>query len=51
MDDPYRPIDFSAISGYPHVIPENGLQKLPCFQGSNVVDARVSCLQGFSLLC
>jgi hypothetical protein len=40
MDDLYKPIDFSAISGYPHVIPERVLQKFPCFQGSNVVDAR-----------
>jgi hypothetical protein len=40
MDDLYRPIDFSEINGYPHVIPERALQKLPCFQGSNVVDAR-----------
>jgi hypothetical protein len=39
MDDPYRPIDFSAISGYPHVIPKNALQK-SCYQGSNVVNVR-----------
>jgi hypothetical protein len=49
MDDLYRPIDFSEISGYPHVIPEKALQKLPCFQGNNVVDARRHVL-GFSLL-
>jgi hypothetical protein len=40
MDDLYRPIDFSAISGYPHVIPENALQNLPCFQSNNIIDAR-----------
>ena len=40
MDDLYRTIDFSKISGYPHVIPEKSLQKLPCFQGNSVVDAR-----------
>jgi hypothetical protein len=40
MDDLYRPIDFSAISGYPHIIPENALQNLPCFQSNNIVDAR-----------
>jgi hypothetical protein len=40
MDDLYKPIDFSAISGYPHVIPEKTLQNLPCFQSNNVVDAR-----------
>ena len=40
MDDLYRPIDFSEISGYPLVIPEKSLQRLPCFLGNNVVGAR-----------
>jgi hypothetical protein len=40
MDDLYKPIDFSAISGYPHVIPENAIENLPCFQSNNIVDAR-----------
>jgi hypothetical protein len=40
MDDLYKPIDFSAISRYPHVILEKALQNLPCFQSNNVVDAR-----------
>jgi hypothetical protein len=40
MDDLYKPCDFSAISGYPHVIPEKALEKLPSFQSNNVVDAR-----------
>ena len=40
MDDLYKPIDFSAISGYPHVIPEKAIKNLPCFQSNNIVDAR-----------
>ena len=40
MDDLYAPLDFSTINGYPHVISEKGLEKLPSFQGNNVVSAR-----------
>jgi hypothetical protein len=40
MDDLYKPIDFSAISGYPHVILEKTIKNLPCFQSNNIVDAR-----------
>jgi hypothetical protein len=40
MDDLYKPIDFSAISGYPHVIPEKAIENLPYFQSNNMVDAR-----------
>jgi len=40
MDDAYRPIDFYEIIGYPHIIPEKDLQRLPCFLGNNVVDCR-----------
>ena len=40
MDDLYALIDFSAINGYPHVIPKKALDKLPSFQGNNVVSAR-----------
>jgi hypothetical protein len=40
MDDLYKPIDFSAISGYPHVIPEKAIKNLPCFQSNNIIDAR-----------
>jgi hypothetical protein len=36
MDDLYKPIDFSAISGYPHVIPEKAIENLPCFQSNNI---------------
>jgi hypothetical protein len=40
MDDLYKPIDFSAISGYPHLIPEKAIENLPCFQSNNIVNAR-----------
>jgi hypothetical protein len=40
MDDLYKPIDFSAISGYPHLIPEKAIENLPCFQNDNVINAR-----------
>jgi hypothetical protein len=40
MDDLYKPIDFSAISGYPHVIPEKTIENLSCFQSNNIIDAR-----------
>jgi hypothetical protein len=36
MDDLYKPIDFSAISGYPHLIPEKAIENLPCFQSNNI---------------
>ena len=38
MNDLYKPIDFSAISGYPHLIPEKAIENLPCFQNDNVID-------------
>jgi hypothetical protein len=31
MDDLYKPIDFSAISGYPHVIPEKAIENFALF--------------------
>jgi hypothetical protein len=40
MDDLYKPIDFSAISGYPHLIPEKAIENLPCFQNDNVIPRR-----------
>ena len=42
MDDLYKPIDFSAISGYPHLIPEKAIENLPCFQNDNVIP-RMEC--------
>jgi hypothetical protein len=32
-----RPLNFAAIQGAPHAIPEKAIDKLPCFQGNNVV--------------
>jgi hypothetical protein len=40
MDDSYTPINFSTINGYPHVILENYLNKLPYFNGNNDVSAK-----------
>ena len=40
MDAIYQPCDFSNIQGYPHPIPDKALEKLPSFQGNNVVSAK-----------
>jgi hypothetical protein len=40
MDDYFRPLDFSAINGYPHVILEKTIEKLPYFQGNNAITAK-----------
>jgi hypothetical protein len=37
----YDPCDFSNINGYPHAIPEKAIEKLPSFQGNNVVSAKM----------
>jgi hypothetical protein len=37
----YDPCDFSNINGYPHAIPEKAIEKLPSFQGNDVVSAKV----------
>jgi hypothetical protein len=47
MDDYFSPLDFSAINGYPHALPEKAIEKLPSFQGNNVVSAK-SHLKSFS---
>jgi hypothetical protein len=31
-----RPLNFAAIQGAPHTIPEKAIDKLPCFEGNNV---------------
>jgi hypothetical protein len=36
----YDPCDFSNINGYPHAILEKTIEKLPSFQGNNVVNAK-----------
>jgi hypothetical protein len=40
MDDLYAPCDFTVINGYLHVILEKASDKLPSFQGNNVVSVR-----------
>jgi uncharacterized protein YjiS (DUF1127 family) len=34
-----RPLNFAAIQGAPHAIPDKAIEKLPCFSGNNVVSA------------
>jgi hypothetical protein len=34
-----RPLNFAAIQGAPHTIPDKAVEKLPCFSGNNVVSA------------
>jgi hypothetical protein len=34
-----RPLNFAAIQGAPHTIPDKAIEKLPCFSGDNVVSA------------
>ena len=48
MDAIYQPCDFSNIDGYPHPIPDKALEKLPSFQGNNVVSVKIH-VQNFSL--
>ena len=48
MDAIYQPCDFSNIQGYPHPIFDKALEKLPSFQGNNVVSTKAH-LQNFSL--
>jgi hypothetical protein len=34
------PLDFAAIQGAPHQVPEKAIDKLPAFQGNNAISAR-----------
>jgi hypothetical protein len=34
-----RPLNFATIQGDPHTILDKAIEKLPCFQGNNVVSA------------
>jgi hypothetical protein len=34
------PLNFAAIQGYPHQIPEKAIDKLPAFQGDNATSAK-----------
>jgi hypothetical protein len=35
-----RPLNFAAIQGAPHNVPEKAIDKLPTFQGNNAISAR-----------
>jgi hypothetical protein len=35
MEDYFSPLDFSNVNGYPRVLPEKAIDKLPAFQGNN----------------
>lgn len=40
MVDLFSPLDFSAINGYPHASLDKALEKLPTFQGNDVVTTK-----------
>jgi hypothetical protein len=40
MGDEYNPCNFTNIQGYPHPLPNKVIEKLPIFQGNNVVSAK-----------
>jgi hypothetical protein len=44
MGDLLRPLNFAAIQGAPHAIPDKAIEKLPAFQGNNVVSANAHIL-------
>jgi hypothetical protein len=35
MGDLLRPLNFTAIQGAPHAIPDKAIEKLPAFHGNN----------------
>jgi hypothetical protein len=35
-----RPLNFAAIQGSPHAVPEKAIDKLPTFQGNNAISAK-----------
>jgi ribonuclease HI len=35
-----RPLNFAAIQGAPHTVPEKAIDKLPTFQGNNAISAK-----------
>jgi hypothetical protein len=35
-----RPLNFAAIPGAPHAVPEKAIDKLPTFQGNNAISAK-----------
>jgi hypothetical protein len=40
MGDPLSPCNFANIQGYPHLVPDKVVEKLPASQGNNDVSAR-----------
>jgi hypothetical protein len=39
-----RPLNFAAIQGSPHAVPEKAIDKLPIFQGNNAISAKTHIL-------
>jgi hypothetical protein len=42
-----RPLNFAAIQGAPHAVPDKAIEKLPCFQGNNAINAHSHILNLF----
>ena len=40
MGDLFKPLDFTAIVGYPHQIPDKSIKKVPSFHGNDVITAK-----------
>ena len=38
--DLFSPCNFANIQGYPNGLPNNGMERLPTFQGNNAVSAK-----------
>jgi hypothetical protein len=45
MSNLLRPLNFTAIQGAPHAIPDKAIEKLPAFQGNNAVSANAHLLK------
>ena len=39
MCDLFKPLDFTAIVGYPHQIPDKAIEKVPSFHGNDAITA------------
>ena len=40
MGDLFKPLDFTAIVGYPHQILDKAIEKVPSFNGNDVITAK-----------
>ena len=40
MGDLFKPLDFTAIAGYPHQIPDKSIEKVPSFHGNDAITAK-----------